>query len=431
MKMIAASRVNIHRYETPERVSLFSDTPLVPIHVAYGAPAELKDMERASEVTARIARAHVAHYNGEAHLAAKSFTKEEIIAKRGTIPPSCVAEEYIPLARVLFAMVVGMKRSGSVWLDIYDHAADFIMGADDAWDEALECGAILKRPSDGKLALAHFAALDDAFTQTFKSQKLAFMEGNLAPHIAAKKYVPKDDGLTFSKKRCVDAYVDRGEICVGMTSLFWEATRPPPPPAAKDPGEDEEEDSDDEDDEDALPREGELPEDEPTDIPKPKAMDQEEMQKAVFVAGEDGTALFVSMEGVFQISPPDKCIQCRIFRPWGIYSAGQLVWVAAHPEKCLTAIQVWTQNREMSEIISLSDLYTFASPARACTYDAFARNTYEYDTIVLMHPMPHPRFYYEACARSERVLILTRKVVPKASKAAKGEKAAKSTSSSS
>lgn len=364
----------MHRYEKADGTVIYSDSTLVPELVEYGTPTKLVSVQGAPEKLVKLAQAHEARYNGR-------HPKESLYAiieangvgeGGGLINPTLIRPEHRQLAKVLFGLVQGMKRSRKVWVDVMVHIPEYFMGeeAKAAWKQAKDLKFVQSGPHN-TLALSWAAAQDKAFTDKWQAKSYQFEDAPLQSHVAADEFDPTLCPLKWSSTRCVDSWVHKKKITVSMTTLYRRSV--------------------------TVDR-----------VPEPiERVDYnvESLRSRLFLNKRPSpTLLVVSREGKLNMMPYGGHIQCRVFRPFASFEMNELFWVGASLEKGRTHTRIWHADEGEDTIIRLDELCSYAAPYRGCTYESFATSSTNLDVIVLVHPIPHPRFLDEARARAKEVL---------------------------
>jgi hypothetical protein len=369
-----AKRVHVHIYEKEDGSTVFSDMPMVPLLVSYDAPAEL--LARTNDTPDRewdLAKTHVARFNGEPKTHVE-YTLEKICAKGGTVNPTWVPEEFQPHAKALFGLLQGMKRAQTIWVTPEIHIPEYFIDptAESTWKQLSTMGVVV-RNGKNQLAFKWAVQLDDAFTKSWKQAGLPFQVDPHARHVASGRFDPKQHSLHYSTTRCVDTWVERLTLPVSMTSVFAQTVGgiplPPPPPPLL-------------------------------------TFTLEELRAEVFLKDkQDPTVMVVSQAGKLSIHPYGNHIQMRVCNPFVDFHMDEIFWVGSSLDSSKTVAQVWHHKVEQIHRIPLKTLYGSSVPYRSCTYERFAKETLEVDVIVLIHPVPHARYFGEALARCSKQVL--------------------------
>lgn len=377
--MIYVKRVHVDTYQTDTgQLRKATPVPYVKLDVIYDTPARLSqevENEPATSKRLDIAKRHVLKYNGTP---AFEQSMEQIRKMGGMVNPTTVIDsiEAREVAKLLWGVRLGMCRTGRVWIDVVKFIPEYLIGdlPKKAMQYLVRNGDLRKCPVSGHIALGWAAKLDDEFTAKYKKAGISFKleDGpNSASPVSTEVYHPLKHKAQ-NPYRCIEPMIQRMQhLPVTCTTLFHAQARPMLIPS----------------------------------IPEPTVIKFQELRTSTASNIEKiKLILTVSHRGSISFAPYAGKIQMQAYQDYqDILQKGDLFWTERIHDPDRKTLQIWIPNQSKPSVkVTLEEMLTFANPLESCTYNSFLKvqSIPMFDSIILVHPLPHARFYFEAKARA-------------------------------
>jgi hypothetical protein len=376
--MIFVKRVHVDCYESSMGQRRKADyPPFVKFDVCYDTPAHIsEEMEKEPKNSARlaIAKRHVAKYNGTP---SSEQSIEDICKMGGLVNPTTVIDsiEAREVARLLWGLNLGMCKTGRVWVDAVRFIPEYLIGdlPKKAMEFLIKNGHIRRCPTTSHIALEWAAKFDDAFSAKYKNADLSFKMVGGSPLVSTDEFKPGKN-LDQDPLRCIELMIHRKrKLPVTCTTVFQAKMRPM-----------------------LIPK---IPEPTPIEFMHLRTLTASNVHNIKLI-------LTVSHRGSISFAPYVNKIQMQAFADYqDLIKAGDLFWTERIPDKKRDKLRVWSPHRVLNEALFLTvdELAAFSGPLESCTYNTMLNinSCPQFDSIILVHPLPHPRFYYEAKAKAK------------------------------